>query len=129
MTTKLNEHAYSSMEAFARDVDLVFTNCRTFNPPTTYPVNCADALERTFKKEWQKATEKKLSWNEKRSLQGIMTKLNADPVYVGGFILTSKLGLLTHLVIWQIVRFPRTRRPRCSGHPNLLRSYPSSRCS
>ncbi|KAJ3487118.1 hypothetical protein NLI96_g3752 [Meripilus lineatus] len=79
MGTKLTDHAYTTMEEFAQDVDLVFTNCRTFNPATTYPVNCADSLERAFKKEWQKAMEKKLSWNEKRSLQGIMTKLNADP--------------------------------------------------
>lgn len=82
MGTKLNDHEYTTMEEFARDVDLVFTNCRTFNPPTTYPVNCADALERVFKREWQKANEKKLSWNEKRSLQGIMTKLMADPMCV-----------------------------------------------
>lgn len=89
MGTKLTDHAYTTMEEFAQDVDLVFTNCRTFNPATTYPVNCADSLERAFKKEWQKAMEKKLSWNEKRSLQGIMTKLNADPTYV---LLASRQG-------------------------------------
>ncbi|KAH8094603.1 hypothetical protein BXZ70DRAFT_1009904 [Cristinia sonorae] len=80
MTNKLNEHQYATMEDFAKDVELVFNNCRTFNPPTTYPVNCADALERVFKKEWMKATEKKLSWNEKRSLQSIVNKLVQDPI-------------------------------------------------
>ncbi len=82
MGMKLSDHTYTTMEDFARDVDLVFANCRTFNPPTTYPVNCADALEKVFKKEWQKATEKNLTWNEKRSLQGVMTKLIADQMYV-----------------------------------------------
>lgn len=80
LSTKLNEGAYKTMEDFAQDVDLIFRNCRTFNPPTTYPVNCADALERVFKKEWAKITEKKLAWNEKRSLQSIMNKLVADPL-------------------------------------------------
>ncbi|KZT72927.1 hypothetical protein DAEQUDRAFT_685309 [Daedalea quercina L-15889] len=80
MSTKLSEGAYVTMEEFAKDVELIFRNCRTFNPPTTYPVNCADAVERVFKKEWAKAMEKRLAWNEKRSLQGIMNKLIADPI-------------------------------------------------
>lgn len=80
MTTKLNENSYATMEDFARDMESIFRNCRTFNPPTTYPVACADTLERAFKKEWAKLMEKKLAWNEKRSLQGIMSKLVADPM-------------------------------------------------
>ncbi|KAI0937072.1 hypothetical protein AcV5_005059 [Taiwanofungus camphoratus] len=80
MSTKLSEGAYATMEDFAQDVELIFRNCRTFNPPTTYPVTCADTVERVFKKEWARAMEKKLAWNEKRSLQGIMTKLVADQV-------------------------------------------------
>ena len=127
MGTKLTDHAYTTMEEFAQDVDLVFTNCRTFNPPTTYPVNCADSLERAFKKEWQKAMEKKLSWNEKRSLQGIMTKLNADPTYVYlGF--QTKCGTQFRLFA-QILRFSRTGGSDCFGNPYLLRSNSSSRCS
>lgn len=80
MTNKLNEHQYTTMEEFSKDVELVLSNCRTFNPPTTYPVNCADAVERVYKKEWSKVTEKKLSWNEKRSLQSIMNKIVQDPM-------------------------------------------------
>ncbi|KAI9057062.1 hypothetical protein FKP32DRAFT_1598551 [Trametes sanguinea] len=75
---KLTEGKYSTMEEFARDVELVFQNCRTFNPPTTYPVMCADAVERVWKKEWSKAMEKKLSYAEKRSLQGVMKTLLND---------------------------------------------------
>lgn len=72
---KLTEGKYSTMEEFAKDAELVFSNCRKFNPPTTYPVNCADAVEKVFKKDWVKVSEKKLSWGEKRSLQGLMTTL------------------------------------------------------
>ncbi|GBE77479.1 Transcription initiation factor TFIID subunit 2 [Sparassis crispa] len=80
MSNKLGEGVYTTMEDFAKDIELIFSNCRTFNPPTTYPVNCADAVERVFKKEWAKAMEKKLAWNEKRSLQAIINKLVADPI-------------------------------------------------
>ena len=62
MSTKLSEGTYATMEEFAKDVELIFRNCRTFNPPTTYPVTCADAVERVFKKEWARAMERKLAW-------------------------------------------------------------------
>lgn len=79
---KLTEGKYPAMEEFAKDADLVFSNCRKFNPPTTYPVNCADAVEKVFKKEWAKAFERKLSWTEKRSLQGLMSALVKEDMQV-----------------------------------------------
>ena len=78
MKAQLEQGHYNTMEEFASDVNLVFANCRTFNPPTTHPTLCADAVERAFKKEWVKAMEKKLTFQEKRSLQGVMTKLIND---------------------------------------------------
>ncbi|KAH7886186.1 hypothetical protein F5I97DRAFT_2026435 [Phlebopus sp. FC_14] len=80
MSQRLTEGKYFSMEEFYKDAELVFSNCRKFNPPTTYPVNCADAVERVFKREWSKALEKKLSWAEKRSLQGLMTMLVKEDI-------------------------------------------------
>ncbi|KAI0660528.1 hypothetical protein C8Q70DRAFT_976084 [Cubamyces menziesii] len=80
ISNKLNEGKYSTMEEFARDVELVFQNCRIFNPPTTYPVMCADAVERVWKKEWAKAMEKRLSYAEKRSLQGLLKTLINDNI-------------------------------------------------
>jgi transcription initiation factor TFIID subunit 2 len=82
MTQNLNTGKYSTMEEFTRDIELVFSNCRLFNPPTTYPVQCADVVERLFKKEWARAAEKKMAWSEKRSLQSLMTTLVKDPLYV-----------------------------------------------
>jgi transcription initiation factor TFIID subunit 2 len=82
MVQNLNSGKYSTMEEFVRDVELVFSNCRLFNPPTTYPVQCADVLERIFKKEWARAAEKKMTWSEKRSLQSLMTTLVKEPLYV-----------------------------------------------
>lgn len=63
------------MEAFAKDMDLIWKNCRQFNPGGTYPIMCTEIMERAWKKEWAKAMEKKLSWLEKRGLQGIMNTL------------------------------------------------------
>lgn len=93
MTSKLNEGKYTTMEDFAKDVELIFNNCRTFNPPTTYPTDCADIVERAFKREWTRATEKKLSYGEKRSLQALLKQLVADPMYVSFFEDSSMIAL------------------------------------
>jgi transcription initiation factor TFIID subunit 2 len=80
ISKKLAEGKYQFMDDFGKDIELVFSNCRQFNPPGTYPVDCADAVESVFKKEWAKAMERKLSWIEKRSLQGVMTTLVKEDV-------------------------------------------------
>ncbi|KXN88910.1 Transcription initiation factor TFIID subunit 2, partial [Leucoagaricus sp. SymC.cos] len=80
MTQKLSDGQYVTMEDFKKDVDLIFSNCRQFNPPSTFPVKCADTIEKVFKKEWPKAMERKLSWTEKRGLQGLMSTLVKDPI-------------------------------------------------
>ncbi|KAJ6520284.1 hypothetical protein C8R45DRAFT_55863 [Mycena sanguinolenta] len=85
ISAKLTAHQYETMEELRKDIGLVFSNCRTFNPPATYPCTCADVVEKVFKKEWaklmEKVMEKKLSPNEKRGLQGIMTTLIKDPTW------------------------------------------------
>jgi transcription initiation factor TFIID subunit 2 len=80
MSTKLNEGKYATMEDFKEDMELVFSNCRQFNPPGTMPVACAAAVEKAFKKEWPKAMERKLSWTEKRGLQSILTNIGKEQV-------------------------------------------------
>jgi transcription initiation factor TFIID subunit 2 len=93
MMQNLNSGKYSTMDEVVRDAELVFSNCRLFNPPTTYPVQCADVLERVFKKEWTRVAEKKMAWTEKRSLQSLMTVLVKDPLFV--FILLHDVLALT----------------------------------
>lgn len=75
MTQKLADNHYMTMEDFKKDLGLIFSNCRKFNPPSTFPVICADIVEKAFKKEWPKAMERKLSWTEKRGLQGLVSAL------------------------------------------------------
>ena len=79
---RLKKGHYSTMEEFARDVGLIFANCRQFNPPGTHPVLNAEVVEKVFKREWPKALEKKLSFKEKRSLMSTMTKLMSDGTWV-----------------------------------------------
>ena len=80
ITTKLSKGEYKTMDDFGHDIELIIANCRTFNPPNTAPAVCADVVEAAWKNAWAKAMEKKLSYNEKRSLLSIMTKLVNDPV-------------------------------------------------
>ena len=109
ISNKLNEGKYSTMEEFARDVELVFQNCRIFNPPTTYPVMCADAVERVWKKEWAKAMEKRLSYAEKRSLQGLLKTLINDNMCVFTLPIRSKECVL--IISLQLMGLPRASRP------------------
>jgi len=82
MLTKLGKNKYVTMEDFLADMELVFSNCRQFNYAGSVPVVCADIVEKAFRKEWPKAVEKKLSWTEKRGLQGVIATLVKEPVYV-----------------------------------------------
>jgi transcription initiation factor TFIID subunit 2 len=80
ISVKLEQGQYETMEDFKKDVELVFSNCRKFNRPGDYPTLCASVVEKAFKKEFPKAMERKLTWQEKRGLQGIMTTLVKEPV-------------------------------------------------
>ncbi|KAL0580698.1 hypothetical protein V5O48_001339 [Marasmius crinis-equi] len=80
MLANLNTSHYRTMDEFREDVQLVLNNCRQFNPPTTYPWQCAENVEKVFLKEWPKIADRKLPYMEKRALQGIMTQIVKDPV-------------------------------------------------
>jgi len=80
MSTKLEQGQYETMEDFKKDMELIFSNCRKFNRPEDYSTLCASIVEKAFKKEWPKAMERKLTWQEKRGLQGILTTLVKEPV-------------------------------------------------
>jgi transcription initiation factor TFIID subunit 2 len=82
MGEKVNAGEYTTMEQFQKDMELVFNNCRQFNPIGTYPTDCADTVERAFKREWAKTMEKKLSYAEKRSLQSLMNTLVKEDMCV-----------------------------------------------
>jgi transcription initiation factor TFIID subunit 2 len=82
MQAKLSRSEYSTMEKFKSDMQLIFSNCRQFNPPLTYPVNCAKVLEDVFNKEWTRAVQKKLESKDKRAMLGIINKFLQDQTFV-----------------------------------------------
>jgi transcription initiation factor TFIID subunit 2 len=105
MQTNVSQSLYPTMESFKKDVDLIIANCHQFNPPGTYPITCADAVEAVFKKEWAHATQKKLESKEKRALLGVLNKLILDPAYVvtqSSFMLRG-LTSLSWWVFWDPV--------------------------
>lgn len=79
MGEKLNEGKYSTMGQFKSDMELIFANCRKFNPPTTVPNQFADTVEAAFEKEWRTATILKLEPGELKTLQSLLKKLIAIP--------------------------------------------------
>lgn len=94
MEKKVNQGAYTTMGEFASDMELIFANCRQFNPPGTEPCQHADELERLWRKEWAKAVTPRLEANEKRALVGLINRLKThqssllfrepvDPVALG----------------------------------------------
>jgi len=83
--SKLQRGQYQTMEDVKKDLELIFSNCRQFNPPATFPITCAEAVEKVLKREWPKAMERKLSGSEKRALQGILSTIIKEPVYVFSF--------------------------------------------
>ena len=60
MEKKVNQAAYATMGEFAADMELIFANCRQFNPPGTEPCQHADELEKMWRKEWAKTVTPKL---------------------------------------------------------------------
>lgn len=117
---KLNKHRYLTMGDFAHDVELVFSNCRQFNPPGTDPFTCADVVDKVFRKEWANAF--KLSPGEKRGLQSVLSNL----------VKYEKYGqsCRRHIVssFRQIFHFPPSSGPCVAGYPHLLRYYRSKEC-
>lgn len=79
MEKKTTDGKYSTMGEFRADMELIFSNCRKFNPPNTVPTQYADTLQQAFEQEWHTATALKLEYIETRALQGVVTKLKQLP--------------------------------------------------
>jgi len=77
MQMKLNNAQYRVQSELNDDFEQIVTNCKIFNPPGTVPVLHAEALQRVWWSEASKAG--KLSYQEKRALQGMMNRLRQKP--------------------------------------------------
>ncbi|KAJ7597342.1 hypothetical protein C8J56DRAFT_316264 [Mycena floridula] len=80
---KLAKNLYPTMAHFKHDIDLIFSNCRKFNPFGTFPYVAADKVDLAFQKEWTaKVVDPKLSPGEKRSLVAVLNAIAKEPAFM-----------------------------------------------
>lgn len=77
MQMKLNNGMYRYQSELNADFEQIVANCRIFNPPGTVPVLHVETLQKVWWSEASKAG--KLSYQEKRALQGMMNRLRQRP--------------------------------------------------
>ncbi|KAL7425129.1 hypothetical protein Q5752_000817 [Cryptotrichosporon argae] len=68
---KIDTKKYKSMGQLARDIELIFVNCRQFNPPGDITA-MADANERTYWQEWPKAVSSRMTPDEKKAMINLL---------------------------------------------------------
>eukprot|EP00467_Chlorarachnion_reptans_P020095 CAMPEP_0114517836 /NCGR_PEP_ID=MMETSP0109-20121206/18115_1 /TAXON_ID=29199 /ORGANISM="Chlorarachnion reptans, Strain CCCM449" /LENGTH=344 /DNA_ID=CAMNT_0001698401 /DNA_START=14 /DNA_END=1048 /DNA_ORIENTATION=- len=57
VTTKLKEGKYKNLEAFAKDMDLIWTNAMAYNMEESDIWNTAKSFQEMFQKKWKKFTK------------------------------------------------------------------------
>jgi len=60
---KLNENKYNSIQECLNDIQLIWDDCKTFNPPQSEFVKMANHCEKLFKKKFEKFFKKSLTYN------------------------------------------------------------------
>ena len=82
----LENDYYPNIQSFLNDVQLIWDNCYTYNPPKNYISKCAQICEKKFKKEFEKYFDVKIDIydtysndnigvNEKMELKETINKL------------------------------------------------------
>lgn len=77
LQANLDSGRYQLQGELNDDFEQIVINAKIFNPPNTLPVVHAETLQKTWKAEVAKAN--KLSYQERRSLQGMMNRLKQRP--------------------------------------------------
>ncbi|WVQ77717.1 hypothetical protein IAR50_007407 [Cryptococcus sp. DSM 104548] len=76
---KIEQKKYKTMGSFAREIELVFANCRQFNPPGEITA-LADAVEAVYWREWPKAVSPKMNGDEKKSIGSLLNQALKNPL-------------------------------------------------
>ena len=82
----LENNNYKTIQIFLNDVQLIWDNCYTYNPPKNYISKCAQICEKKFKKEFEKLfnvnidlyeeyNHENIGINEKMELKEAISKL------------------------------------------------------
>nr|XP_019009377.1 transcription initiation factor TFIID subunit 2 [Kwoniella pini CBS 10737]OCF48158.1 transcription initiation factor TFIID subunit 2 [Kwoniella pini CBS 10737] len=76
---KLDARKYRNLGQFARDIELVFANCRQFNPPGEI-TQCADAVEAVYWREWPKVASSKMTSDERKAMGSLINQAIKNPL-------------------------------------------------
>ncbi|OCF35231.1 transcription initiation factor TFIID subunit 2 [Kwoniella heveanensis BCC8398] len=76
---KLDSKRYKTLGHFAKDIELVFANCRQFNPPGEITA-CADAVEAVYWREWPRVTAAKMTNDEKKAMVALVNQAIKNPL-------------------------------------------------
>ncbi|WVR08077.1 hypothetical protein IAU60_005123 [Kwoniella sp. DSM 27419] len=76
---KLDGKKYKTLGQFARDIELVFANCRQFNPPGEITA-CADAVEAVYWREWPRVASAKMTNDEKKAMGHLLQQAIKNPL-------------------------------------------------
>ena len=68
---KLENNEYETIQEFLNDIQLVWDNCHTYNPPTNHVTKLAKFCEKKFKKEFQKTFKFNIDPSEEYSHDNI----------------------------------------------------------
>ncbi|WVQ66072.1 uncharacterized protein L199_004250 [Kwoniella botswanensis] len=75
---KIDKKQYKNLGQFARDIELVFANCRQFNPPGEI-TQCADTVEDLYWKEWPKVASAKMTPDERKAMGQLINQAIKNP--------------------------------------------------
>ena len=64
---KIENNGYETIQDFLNDIQLIWDNCHTYNPPLNQVTKCAELCEKKFKKEFEKVFKYSIEPNEEYS--------------------------------------------------------------
>ncbi|WWC92779.1 uncharacterized protein L201_007738 [Kwoniella dendrophila CBS 6074] len=78
ISKKLESKKYKTLGQFANDIELIFANCRQFNPPGEI-TNLADIVESIYWKEWPKVVSSKMTPDERKLMGALINQAIKNP--------------------------------------------------
>lgn len=74
---KMDSSQYTNVDDFAEDIRLVFTNCFSYNPPTSQICHMAGTLSKLFEKKFKQVRDKQ-SRDEITEMESIIVELKSE---------------------------------------------------
>ena len=94
----LENNNYKKIQDFLNDIQLIWDNCYTYNPPMNYISKCARICEKKFKKEFEKFFNVNIDVNEEYNHEniGINEKLELKEI-ISSLVKNNNIKALNNL--------------------------------